>query len=331
MKYVGLTIVVLFAALVLTLVVFRLPLIPALGTLLEGSFGSVNAVSRTLVKTCPLLLCGLGITFAWRAGMYNIGGEGQFVLGGVLAATLFRFAPGISNVTLLLLCSVVGGALWAALAGWMYIRRGVQLVISTILLNFVALQLLSYGVTGPLRAPGDGQFLTEHLPREMMLPRFSPRMDLHLGVVLAVLLSLACGVLLSRTKPGFLIRVAGQNPRLLTTHRISAERVQLLALALSGALCGLAGGVEYTAMSGQIGDSFSQNWGFLAIPVALLGRLNPWGVVASALYFGALFAGSTALERTYPANSAIIFVIQAVAVLALLALQHSRKPEVAPA
>jgi len=316
-----LTVLVLVGSLVLTLLVFGVPLGPALRVLWDGAFGSEVAWSRTAVKMTPLLLAGLGMTLAWKAGMYNIGGEGQFIGGGLLAAVLFHLAPGFSLPWVLLLVSCVGGLVWALLAGWLQVKRGVQLVISTILLNFVITQLLSYAVSGPLKDPVMGAFLTPKLPDSSMLLRFNRQTDLHSGVILALVLAVGVWFFLSRTKPGFLIRVAGQNPRVLRTHRISAERIQLLALAISGALCGLAGGVEYTGMSGQIGDSFSQNWGFLAIPVALLGGLNPLGVCLSAFYFGALFAGTQALERKYSADSAIILVIQAVAVLAVLGIQ----------
>lgn len=324
----------LVAALVMTLLVFGLPVGESLTRLWQGAFGSEAALSRTLVKTTPLLLTGLGMVIAWRAGMYNIGGEGQFIVGGLAGATLYKIAPALAPAVLnigILLVTALGGALYALLAAWLQVSRGVQVVISTILLNFVAIQALDYAVSGPLRR-ADGRLpMTDALPNAAMMMRFDRQTDLHSGVFVALLAALALFVFLFYTRAGFRIRVVGTNPRAARAVCMDAGRAQLLAMALSGGLCGLAAGVEYTGLTGQIDVGFSQQWGFLAIPVALLGGLNPLGTIGSSLYFGALFAGSENLARFTQSGSTMVYVIQAVAVLGFVGLQawQQRRQEAA--
>lgn len=315
----------LFLCLVLTLVVFGLPVGGSLGLMVQGAFGDKFGVARTIVKAIPLLLTGLGIVIAWRSGVYNIGGEGQFVVGGLAGATFFKLVgpnlpPALLLAGVLLFCTA-GGALYGWIAGWLYARRGVEVVISTILLNFIALQLLAWAVTGPLQEAKHELPLSDQLPDAAMLPKFNPQTDLHYGVFVALLAVALVTLFLYWTKAGFELRVVGANPRVARANRIDPKRVQERAMLLSGALCGLAGGVEFAGTAGQLGQSFSQQWGFLAIPVALLGGLHPLLVALSALYFGALFAGSEQLARFTPAGATLIYVIQAVAVLGLVGAQ----------
>lgn len=315
----------LLITLVLTLAAFGLDVPSALRTLWQGAAGDGIGLSRTAVKTTPLLLTALGILIAWRAKMFNIGGEGQFIMGGLLGATLFRFAPslapGLLNLSILLL-SMVGGALYAGLAAWLQVKRGVQVVISTILLNFIALQVLEYSLNGPLRERSGQLPITDRLPNEAMLMRFDRQTDLHFGLFIALALAAVGWVYVHRTVGGFRLRVVGDNESAARANGISVGRVQMTAMMISGGLCGLAGGVEYTGVTGQLSSGFAQNWGFLAIPVALLGGLDPLGVVLSATYFGGLLAGSENLGRYTGVGTTVVFVMQAVAVLGFVGLSH---------
>jgi general nucleoside transport system permease protein len=335
LKLIGIA-VLLALALLLTLAAFRLPILESLHLIQAGAFGSSAGFARTLVKAIPLLLTGLGMVVAWRAGMYNIGGEGQFIFGGIAGAALFKFAPQLPptvlNLAILVVAAIAGG-LYAALAGWLQISRGVQVVISTILLNFVAIQALDWSVSGPLQEAKKQLPLSDRLPDAAMMLRFSSKTDLHSGVFLALIMAGFLFLFLFFTKPGFVLRLVGENPSVARANRIDAGLAQLGAMTLSGALCGLAAGVEYTGLAGQIGTGFSQNWGFMAIPVALLGALHPLGVILSAGYFGALFAGTENLARFTPAGSTIIFVIQAVAVLAFVGADRllKKRPAVSDA
>ncbi|HVT12039.1 MAG TPA: ABC transporter permease [Fimbriimonadaceae bacterium] len=310
----------------LTLALFGLPVGHSLSLMAQGAFGDKLAITRTLVKTIPLTITGMGIVVAWRAGMYNIGGEGQFVAGGLagcLIATPLRDSavPAWIAVLLILAASVVGGGLWGGIAGWLKNRRGVDVVISTILLNFIAIQLLAWLVAGPLRDVKSGLPLTPELPEGMMLPRFDRQTDLHAGIFVAVLAVAVVYVFLYLTKAGFRTRLVGAGESAARANRIDADRVRANAMLISGALCGLAGGVEYAGVAGQLGTSFAQGWGFLAIPVALLGGLHPIWVFLSALYFGALFAGSRSLAGFTDQGTTLIYIIQAAAVLGLIGLR----------
>lgn len=320
-----LTVAGLGLALILTLLTFGLPLRESLLLMREGAFGSELGIATTLVKATPLLLVGLGMLVAWRAGMYNIGGEGQFVIGALASAACAKAlpleqAPALMG-PLLLVAGVLGGAAWAWLAAWLHVRRGVQVVIGTILLNFVAVQIVSFMVRGPLQERSGQLPLTDPLPNAAMLARFSTRTDLHSGVFVALAAAVVVFVILFRTVGGFELRIVGQNPRLARANRIDASRVQLWAMALSGGLCGLAGSVEYAGIAGRIGGDFAQGWGFLGIPVALLGGLHPVGAFFASLYFGALFAGSQNLARFTVGASSMVYVIQGIAVLGFVALQ----------
>jgi simple sugar transport system permease protein len=309
------------AILSLCLSAFGLEVGPSLATMAQGAFGNSAAWGRTLIRACPLTLAGLGIVIAWRAGVYNIGGEGQYVLGGIggaFVAQAMGFAAG-STVPILVVGSLSGAAL-GAFAGWLSVKRGIQIVISTILLNFVALLFLEWCLRGPLQEPKRQIFVSQTLPDSVMFLRFDRGSDLHSGVLVAVLAVGLAWFFLNRTWPGFRLKVAGESPGAARAAKIDVGRSHIGAMAISGGLCGLAGVVDYLGVTGRLADGFSQGWGFLAIPVALLGGLNPLGAAGAAVLFGSLFAGSEVLKRTTPIGSSLVPAVQGVVVLAFLAL-----------
>ena len=312
-----------------TLALFGLPVVDSLALMLKGAFGDKLAITRTLVKTIPLAITAMGITVAWRAGMYNIGGEGQFVMGSVAAASIaptLTTTPGPIAIPALIAAAVIGGAAWGGIAGWLKTKRGVEVVISTILLNFVAIQILAWVVAGPLMDRKAGTPLTVPLPESLMLPRMDRQTDLHAGIFIAALVVAATYVFLYLTKPGFKTRLVGEGERAARANRIHPDKIKVQAMLISGGLCGLAGGIEYLGITGQLGASSAQGWGFLAIPVALLGGLHPAGVALAALYFGALFAGSRNLAGFTTQGTTLVYIIQAVAVLGLIAIGALKFP-----
>jgi simple sugar transport system permease protein len=303
---------------------FGVPAIEGSRLIAQGSFGDGFALSRTLTKFAPLVLTGLGMAVAWRARMYNIGGEGQFIVGGLCAAGLASSLPNVTGPMFLLALTAtacLGGALFACFAGWLYVARGVQLVVSTILLNFIALQLLSWAVAGPLQRAKRDIPATERLHDSLRYVRFNPQTDLHAGIAIGILCVVFVWVFLARTYPGFRLRVVGENPNAARAQRMPVARSQIIALAISGGLCGLAAACEFQGVSGSLDKGFSQNWGFLGIPVALLGGLHPVGTAAAGIYFSALLAGSENLARFSQGGSTIVFVVQSVAVLAVVGLR----------
>ncbi len=314
----------LLLAVVLTLWAFGLPVLDSLNDLWIGAAGEGFGRARTLVRSTPLILCALGIVVAWRARMYNIGGEGQYVIGGVCGAWVAHsfsgVAPGLLN-PLIILGACTGGALYAGLAAWLHVKRGVQVVISTILLNFIALKILSYVVNGPLQQVSRQSPMTDKLPNEAMFARFDPQSDLHVGVILAYIAAVLVFIHMFGTKGGFRLRLVGENPEAARVAHVPVSRVQFCSMLWSGALCGLAGGVDYAGFIGQVGLGFGQNWGFLSIPVALLGGLHPLGVVFSGVFFGGLFAGSENLAMFNTLGGTVVYVMQAVAVLGFVGIK----------
>jgi simple sugar transport system permease protein len=227
----------------------------------------------------------------------------------------------------LLLGGAAAGALWGGLAGWMRVWRGVPEVISTIMLNFVAADLLSYVLHGALQQKGADSLpgYAAPLPPAATLPIIVAGTPLHAGFLVALAVLGLVVVLLERTPTGFAIRAVGANPDAARASGIRVERTQMLAMLWSGALCGLAGAVELSGVVGTLFGEYQSGYGFTAVAVALLGRLNPWGIVLSALFFGALTAGSQTMESQAGISHNLVYVIQAIALLVLLAFPAVRR------
>lgn len=313
----------LIAILALTILAFGLPLGESLQLLFEGAFADKYGVHRTILKSVPLIFVALATVLSWRAGMFNIGGEGQLIIGvcfGGVVASLSAGLPAWLSTTLIFVSCGVGGAAYASIAGWLHATRGVNVVISTILLNFVAIHCLSWLIRGPLQTSNTAIPQSEPLSEAVRFTVLDPQTALHSGVLLCPLAALVVWFWLSRTAGGFRLRLVGSNPNAARAARVPVARTQVLALMASGALCGFAGGIEFLGSNGVLFDGFSPGWGYLGIPVALLAGLHPIGVLASGLYFGALFAGSKNLEAFGGAGSALVFAMQGAAVLAFVAL-----------
>lgn len=305
----------------------------ALGALLDGAFGSADAWSEVGVRTCPLLLTGLAVAIAFRAGIWNIGAEGQLLIGAVMVAWLGTRVggwPAPLAMVVVLAAAALGGALWAGIAGVLRSARGVDEVISTIMLNFIALGLVGWLVNGPLMEAAGTYPQSDAVAAAVRLPRLFSGYRLHAGLLLALLAAGGVWLLLFRTALGFEMRAAGLN---LLAARLAGLRTTgalLRALALSGALAGLAGGIEVSAITFRLYENFSPGYGYTAIAVALLGRLNPLGVVVAAVLFGALDVGSAAMQRDAGVSSVLVSAIQATVILALLAIEQRRAaPEAA--
>ena len=249
----------------------------AFGALIGGAFGSLDSLSEVAVKSCPLLLTGLAIAVSFQAGVWNIGAEGQLLMGALAMAALGTHGaqlPSWLDLISDLAVAAALGAAWAGIAGQLKLRRNVNEVISTIMLNFIALGLISYLVQGPLMEAGGRYPQTDAILPGLWMPRLAPY-RIHLGLLIAVLAAAATHILLYRTVPGYEMRAAGLNPAAARLAGIDVDRRLLMALMLSGALAGLAGGIEVSAVTRRLYERFSPGWGFTAIAVGLLGRLSP--------------------------------------------------------
>jgi simple sugar transport system permease protein len=274
-----------------------------------------------LVRAIPLITIGLGIALAFRAGALNIGAEGQFYAGAILATwTGLHLSgwPSLPAIAVVLLAGVAGGALWGFIPAWLRWRFGVLEVISTLMLNFVAESLTSLMVQGPLQEARRVYPQSDMIPDVARLPVF-PGTRLHLGLVLTLAIAAGLWFLFSRTIWGFELRATGANPSAArVTGRINVSAVVALALLGSGMLAGLAGAMEVGGVSYALFQSLSPGYGFTAIAVALLARLDPRGVVVTGILFAALETGAAGMQRDAAVPSVVVYVVEAVIILVVL-------------
>ena len=336
----ALLIAVLVSAVVIALAGAN-PLV-ALGALAAGAFGSTDAWSEVGVRTCPLLLTGLGIAIAFRAAIWNIGAEGQLLVGAVTVAWLGTHTgslPAWLAIPFVLAAAALGGGLWATIAGGLKTARGVDEVISTIVLNFIAIGLIGYAVHGPLMEAAANYPQSDAVAAAVRLPRLVTGYRIHAGLLIALAAAAGTELLLFRTVLGFSMRAAGLNPVAARLAGLRVTRALLGALAISGALAGLAGGIEVSAVTFRIYEQFSPGYGFTAIAVALLGRLHPAGVILAAVFFAALDVGSAAMQRAAGVSAVLVSIVQATVIVSLIVAEQrpwqwrvaARAPEAAPA
>jgi simple sugar transport system permease protein len=301
----------------------------ALAALWTGSVGSWYALSSaTLVRAVPLLLTGCAVAVAFRAGVFNIGAEGQLLAGATAATAVALGLPGLGPLPLLLLALAMGalaGAGWAGIAAMLRTRFGVLEVISTIMLNFVALYAVSYLVRGLLQEPTHAYPQTPPIPEAARLAQVPGAGRLHAGIFLALSIAVVAGWVLRRTAAGFRLLAVGESPAAAASAgRIDVGAVTTGAFLVSGALAGLAGAVEVQGVTYALYENISPGYGYTAIAVALLAGLDPWRVVLSALLFAALEAGAGAMQRDAGVPASLVSVIEALIILVVVGVQALR-------
>ncbi|MBQ65648.1 MAG: hypothetical protein CMH07_01770 [Marinovum sp.] len=288
-----------------------------------GSVGSLAAISETLTSTIPLVLSGLGIGLAFRAGLFNIGAEGQIVIGG-LAAVIASFAitglPFYVHMPLVLTIGMLAGALYAGLAGFLRAATGAHEVISTIMLNLIAFRMLDYVLRQPfIQKDGRSDPISKAVLETAELPRLltfiDPNLRVHAGLVIMLISVALIYWLLFRSKLGFAFRVSGENPDAAKYAGIRAGLTIVLAMALAGGLAGLAGATQVTGVLGRASPGFSAGIGFDAIAVALLGRSHPVGILLAGLLFGALEAGGRQMQVDAGVSIDLIGIVQALIIV----------------
>lgn len=289
----------------------------------RGSVGTSSAFfSGTLVRAIPLITIGVGVSLAFRAGVFNIGAEGQLALGAIAASVVGLFFPSITVISVLvaLLAAAVAGAGWAGIAAFLRARFGVLEVISTLMLNFVAANLVSYLVRGPLQEPTRVYPQSELIAEAARLPRLADTTRLHAGIFIAITIAIAAWWFLSRTAAGFRMRAVGASPTAsLVTGRVNVGMVSALALVASGALAGLAGGIEISGVTNALYENVSPGYGFSAIAVAILAGLQPLRVIGTALLFAILETGALGMQRDAGVPAVVANVLEALAILVVVA------------
>ncbi len=289
----------------------------------DGSVGSINAISETLTASIPLVLAGLGIGLAFRAGLFNIGAEGQMVIGG-LAAAIASFSitglPMAIHMPLVLIIGLVFGGIYAAIAGFLRAATGAHEVISTIMLNLISFRLLDYLLRQPfIQKEGRSDPISKAVLDTAELPRLlsfiDPNLRLHLGLFLMLGAVALVYWLLFRSKLGFAFRISGENPDAARYAGIRAGMTIVIAMAIAGGLAGLAGAAQVTGVLGRATPGFTAGIGFDAIAVALLGRSHPVGILLAGILFGALEAGGRQMQVDAGVSIDMISIIQALIII----------------
>lgn len=329
-----------FAALLVgavVLLLLRVNPLTAYAALWEGAFGSTNSLAETLVKATPLLLVGIGICIAFRGNVINIGGEGQMVIGALLAVLIglnLDGWPGWAAITLALLGGFVGGAVWGGIAGFLKAYFGVNEILSTIMMNAIAVQAMNFLLRGPMIDPAQAELAskipqTARLDPAYQLPRLVPT-RLHLGAGIAVILAILVYVLLWRTTLGYRIRAVGESPFASRYAGISVKQHVVLALLFSGAFAGLAGatqifGVNYRMITDGSATGFTGSAGFNGIVAALFGQLHPVGTIPASILFGALLVGANKMQRVVQVPSALIIALNGLVVVFVVSSEIWRR------
>jgi ABC-type uncharacterized transport system permease subunit len=301
--------------------------IEAYKALWEGAFGTGNALAETLVKATPLLLVGLGICISFRGDVINIGGEGQMIVGALLATWMgltFTSLPGWLVIVLALLAGFFGGAVWGGIPGILKAYFRVNEILSTVMMNAIAVQLMNFLLRGSMIDPSQAELAskipqTARLLEAFHLPRLAPT-RLHLGALIAVVLAILVYILLWRTTLGYRIRAVGQNPQASRYAGIKVQRYIVLALLLSGAFSGLAGatqvfGVNYRMITDGSSSGFTGGAGFNGIVAALFGQLHPIWAIPASILFGALLVGANSMQRVVQVPSALITAMNGLVVV----------------
>jgi general nucleoside transport system permease protein len=288
----------------------------------DGAFGSKLNVAGTLSKMVPLTLVALGWIVVFKAGRFHVGFPGQILIGGLFVSILALkvHVPGVIHLPLTLVAGIIGGALYAGIAAWLWAKRGVNEILSTLLLNLVAVQILAWWVRGPFHDDTTPLPLTPPLPNSSRWPELLKNTDLHWDIVLVPVVAIAIAFLLSRTIFGFRTRLVGAGERVAQQAGVSPERVGARAILLSGGLAGLAGASLVVAGSTPpMGEDFGSNYGFTGIAVALLARNSPLGAILGALLFASLEQGGGVMEGTVGVSSSLVDFIQGLMIVLVLA------------
>lgn len=311
---------VITALLLIGILIFSLGKSPfeAYRALFVGAFGTLYDTATSLTRATPLILVGLGAAFAIRGSVFNIGGEGQIAMGG-LAATLVGIyvpnLPGYIHLPLALLAGFIGGGIWGAIPGYFYAKRGTNLIITTIMMNEIALGIIQMMVKGPIQEPPGNYPQSPQVLPTAVLPLIIPGTVLHAGFLLAILFAIILYVLLFHSPLGYEVRAVGENAIAARHAGVNIFATRVLLMVIAGGLAGLAGASEILGSQLRLRPAFLPNYGYEALAVAMLGQTNPLGVFIAGILFGALKAGAGSMQRATNLPMNLITVVSGVIIL----------------
>lgn len=296
--------------------------------LFVGALGNPLALTNTLVEATPYIFAGLAVALGFKCGLFNIGVEGQLAMGAMSAAVAgyaITGLPLVIHLPIAILAGVLGGAIWGAIPGFLRAKTGAHEVITTIMLNYVAIRLTDYLIKGPFRDRTSSAPRTPFIAPSAELPYlFGANFRLHAGFILALVMVFVVWWLLNKTTLGFEIRTVGSNPDAAKYAGISITRNFVLAMAMSGALAGLAGASQVLGLEHNLKASFSAGYGFDSIAIALLAKSNPIGIIPAAIFWGALRNGAGLMQLQSGISISLINIIQALVIVFVAADQIVR-------
>lgn len=298
--------------------------ISAYRALFQGSMGNIKAVWETLVKATPLILTGLSFAYAARAGLVNIGAEGQIYMGGFLATLIgsnFGGMPMIIHLPFTLLAGFIGGGVWGFIVGWLKVKFGANEIITTVMFNYVAIYFISYLVTGPMKAPPGNFPQSRVITDTAILPRFFNGSRLHWGLILALVCVVIYYFFFRKLKVGYESRVVGKSVEAAKYAGMKPARIMMLVMFFAGGMGGLAGANEILAIQGRLFQGFSSGYGFDGIAVALVGMNSPIGIIFGGVLFGALRSGGNMMQMIAKIPVAAIYIIQGLVIVFVISGQ----------
>lgn len=292
--------------------------IAAYGALFHGAFFEYHGIATTLVKMSPLLLAGLAVVLPLRAGLFNIGAEGQIYLGALFATLAALYLPAMPGWLHIIVCSLagmIGGALWALIPAYLKAWHNINEVIVTLLMNYIGINLISYAVSGPMMDEGAPYPYSAEIREELWLPHILPRTDAHLGVVIGVALAVLMYFVLERTSVGFSINTVGRNPQAARYAGMSVRQHIVWTLVAGGALAGLAGTYEVLGLKYRLFHMFSAGYGYDGIVVAFLSGSHPLYAILAALFLGGLRSGANIMQRAVGVPTTVVDSIEGLVVI----------------
>ncbi len=305
--------------------------IDAYYALFSESFFNYWGLANTLVKMSPMLLAGLAVILPFKAGLFNIGAEGQIYLGGLfgaLVALAMPDVPGWIGIPLVMIASMAGGALWAAIPGYLRAYRGINEVIVTLLMNFIGINIVSYAVSGPLLAKSAPYPYSEEISEQFRLSIMMPQTDAHIGVLVGVAAAILLALWLRFTPSGFQLQLVGHNQSAAHYAGVKTRRQMMLAMMIGGGLAGLAGGLEVIGLKYRLFHLFSAGYGYDGIIVAFIAALNPILAPIAAFFLAGLSAGAGTMQRAVGVEGSVVEAIQGIVVLfvaaSLISSNHGR-------
>lgn len=302
--------------------------VAAYSSMLNGSFGSTQAIANTLSKSIPLIFCGLSFSFAAKSGVFNIGGEGQLNMGALASAVVALSMQGMPRIIVLtasILAGFLAGGLLGVLLGLAKSKLHLNEVIVAIMMNYLVALFCSYAVSGPLKYEGSVTPQTEAMDKIYMFRNLIPKSQLTTALLLALLLALIIYLFFAKTRAGFNIRVVGQNPDAAQASGIKVGAMMVIAMAVSGGIAGLGGMTEVFGKYGRFIDGFSPGFGFTGIAVAVLAANNPFGLIITAILFGAMDAGAMKMSYVAGISANMVQVIQGMVILFVATPNIARK------